>query len=264
MYDLNSSVLSKSGVSTDQLNNNLLSSLKGLASDFLTLESKYGINAVFAAGHAAEESGWGESEIALTKHNLFGIAAYDSNPGDAMSFVNDAQCIDYYGGFLLKEYLTPGAPYYNGTTVHDVFERYSSSHDREAETIVEIMNQLSAGATSPNPIAIQYSDYTVVRGDTLSQIALRFNTTIAAIMTANPIIRNENIIDIGWVLKIPMSPLPPSTPNTRPSITHTVVRGDTLSQLALTYHTTVDAIMKANPIIKNKNLILTGWVLTIP
>ncbi len=46
-------------------------------------------------------------------------------------------------------------------------------------------------------------------------------------------------------------------------IKHTVVRGNTLSGLANRYNTTVKSIMSLNPIIKNKSLIVVGWVLTI-
>ncbi len=40
--------------------------------------------------------------------------------------------------------------------------------------------------------------------------------------------------------------------------------GDTLSGLAQRFHTTVDALMKANPQIKNPNLIVAGQSLEIP
>ena len=47
-------------------------------------------------------------------------------------------------------------------------------------------------------------------------------------------------------------------------IRHTVVRGDTLSGLAQRYRTSIDAIMRLNPIITNRDLIKVGWVLLIP
>lgn len=45
---------------------------------------------------------------------------------------------------------------------------------------------------------------------------------------------------------------------------YTVKAGDTLSAIATKHNTTVDAIMKLNPQIKNKNLIYAGSVLTLP
>jgi LysM repeat protein len=46
--------------------------------------------------------------------------------------------------------------------------------------------------------------------------------------------------------------------------TYTVKKGDTLSAIAKRYGTTVDAILKANPNIKNPNLIKVGQVINIP
>ena len=47
-------------------------------------------------------------------------------------------------------------------------------------------------------------------------------------------------------------------------VVHEVKKGETLSKLAKKYGTTIDSIMKHNPIIKDKNLIVTGWKLEIP
>lgn len=46
-------------------------------------------------------------------------------------------------------------------------------------------------------------------------------------------------------------------------MTYTVQRGDTLTAIAKKYGTTVEALVASNG-IKNKNLIYTGQVLTIP
>jgi murein DD-endopeptidase MepM/ murein hydrolase activator NlpD len=43
-----------------------------------------------------------------------------------------------------------------------------------------------------------------------------------------------------------------------------IVSGDTLSQIAARYRTSVSALMKANPYIKNANLIYAGRTLRIP
>lgn len=49
----------------------------------------------------------------------------------------------------------------------------------------------------------KYSTYKVKRGDTLSEIAQRYNTTVSKIMAANPSIKNKNLIYTGQTLKIP-------------------------------------------------------------
>lgn len=45
--------------------------------------------------------------------------------------------------------------------------------------------------------------YTVKKGDSLSEIADRYNVTVAAICNENPRIKNPNIIGVGWELSIP-------------------------------------------------------------
>ena len=45
---------------------------------------------------------------------------------------------------------------------------------------------------------------------------------------------------------------------------YTVKKGDTLWDIGRRFGTTVDAIMEANPWIKNRDHIEPGWVITIP
>ena len=68
-----------------------------------------------------------------------------------------------------------------------------------------------------------YKTYTVVRGDTLSHIALRFGTTVSYLAKLNNI-RNVNLIYVGQVLKIseivtvtPAKPNPTPAPAPQPS-----------------------------------------------
>lgn len=91
--------------------------------------------------------------------------------------------------------------------------------------------------------------YVVQPGDTLAKIAARFQTTVGAIATANGI-TNPNYIYYGESLIIP----PPGTETTPPPASETsvyyIVRpGDTLSEIAVKYNSTVDAIKRANGLI---------------
>lgn len=61
----------------------------------------------------------------------------------------------------------------------------------------------------------QATTYVVKRGDTLAEVAIRFNTTLQALMQANSI-KNPNHIEVGDVLRIPAQggkePVGPGTP----------------------------------------------------
>ena len=88
------------------------------------------------------------------------------------------------------------------------------------------------------------STYTVVKGDSLYQIAKRFNTTASAIMNLNNL-PNTNL-SIGQKLKIPQS-----TQNTQPTQTYTVKSGDNLYSIARRFNTTVDSIKRKNNLTSN-------------
>lgn len=116
--------------------------------------------------------------------------------------------------------------------------------------------------------------YVVRRGDTLSQIAVRHNTTTAAIALANGL-RNPNMVRIGQRLWIPTSSTPGPAP--APSATpaggatpapsggtwYVVRRGDILGTIAVRFHTTTYAIAQANH-LRNRHVIYVGQRLWIP
>lgn len=114
------------------------------------------------------------------------------------------------------------------------------------------------GTTAPTPPPATTVKYTVKAGDTLYSIASKYNTTVAAIASANKI-TNTNLISVGQVLIIPVKQAPPPVT----TVKYTVKAGDTLYSIAKKYNTTVTAIAKANN-ITNVNSIRVGQVLIIP
>ena len=102
--------------------------------------------------------------------------------------------------------------------------------------------------------------YVVKRGDTLSEIALRYRTTVNQIASQNRI-ANPNLIYVGQILTIASNT---NTNNTGSAGTqkYIVKSGDTLSEIALRYGTTVNRLVSLNG-IKNPNLIYPGQVLRI-
>ena len=110
-----------------------------------------------------------------------------------------------------------------------------------------------------------YFIYIVARGDTLRSLANRFGTTVDALLAANPNISNRNVIYEGQRLKVYVNTPPPTQPPPPPGgQVYYAQRGDTLRKIAARYGTTVDAILKVNPNIKNPNIIYVGQAITIP
>ena len=103
--------------------------------------------------------------------------------------------------------------------------------------------------------------YTVVAGDTLSSIALRYNTTVAALVAANGL-SDPNAIRVGQTLIIPNCSGPVQPPPSGGCITYVVRPGDTLSSIARRYGTSAAAIAQANN-LSNPNLIRVGQRLIV-
>ncbi len=119
---------------------------------------------------------------------------------------------------------------------------------------------LSDTTTIPNNTGTDASNsnnvYIVQRGNTLSQIANRYGTTVNNIARLNDI-QNPNLIYVGQRLIIPNVNEKTSTIQT-----YTVQRGNTLGEIAVKFGTTVEQLVRLNN-ISNPNLIYPGQVLTI-
>lgn len=76
---------------------------------FVDAQNSYGVNAMMALALAINESGLGKSEIAITKHNLFGHAAYDIAPDESANGYQDVKSgiIVHASLFLNQGYLNP-------------------------------------------------------------------------------------------------------------------------------------------------------------
>jgi LysM repeat protein len=105
--------------------------------------------------------------------------------------------------------------------------------------------------------------YTVKAGDTLGEIAQKYNTTVSELARINGI-SNPNLIYAGQVLKLDGAKVegPKKEPKKETGKTYTVKAGDTLSEIAQKFNTTISRLVELNG-INNPNLIQTGQVLKL-
>ena len=118
--------------------------------------------------------------------------------------------------------------------------------------------------------------YTVQSGDTLSGIAVEYNTTTATLTSLNNL-SNPNLIYVGQRLLVKSASTAAassatstatstasatSTSSTTSATTYTVKSGDTLSSIASSHNTTTAALTSLNS-LANPNLIYVGQVLKL-
>jgi LysM repeat protein/GH25 family lysozyme M1 (1,4-beta-N-acetylmuramidase) len=102
---------------------------------------------------------------------------------------------------------------------------------------------IDANAPTPKPAPQPaVTSYAVQKGDTLSGIAVKFGTTVANLKALNGL--TSDLIKVGQVLKVSGSaPAPKPAPT---KVYYKVVSGDTLSEIAVKYGTTVANIKSLN------------------
>lgn len=126
--------------------------------------------------------------------------------------------------------------------------------------VVAIMSLTPVAHAAPEPAPLSAGKpYTVRANDTLWDIAIRFNTTVAQLTAANPNV-NPGALRPGQTLIIPDGA---SMPAPTASAVYTVRPDDTLWDIAANYGLTIADLLAANPGVDPRRLMV-GQQLTIP
>ena len=116
----------------------------------------------------------------------------------------------------------------------------------------------TAAAIWVGQCAVAYAgDHIVSKGETLSEIAVRYGTTTRALARANGL-NDPNFIVAGTRLTVPAG----GNSGSSVRATHTIRAGETLWDLAQRFGTTVNALARANG-ISNPNLIVAGTTIKV-
>ena len=146
-----------------------------------------------------------------------------------------------------------------GETLSYIANRYNTTVDNLVRlnnisnpNLIYVGQKIYIYSNEKNNNMFSSNVYVVKAGDTLSAIAQKYSTTVSMLAKINHI-TNPNLIYTGESIVI------------SPSISKTsyvVQYGDTLSEIALNFNTTVKNLVRLNS-IQNPNLIYTGEVLRI-
>ena len=154
------------------------SKLRGLGTSLKEAETKYGVNAILALAVAINESGFGTSNIAMTKNNLFGIAAFDSDPNQSTTFATaGASVLEFSKNYISEGYSDPADwRYYGGflgNKDRGVNVKYASDPywgEKAAQHAYSVDKYLSGGKTNlkdtnSKQIGMAISNNSVIKKD---------------------------------------------------------------------------------------------------
>ncbi len=165
--------------------------------------------------------------------------------------------VDYLG----VKYINPGSSSYSvqsGDSLYKIATKFGVTVDSIKELNNLTSNTIYVGQTLAIPesgINNNTIDYVVKSGDSLSVIATKYGTTVSKIKELNNL--TSNTIYVGQVLLIPSE-----TEVEGSTITYTVKKGDTLSEIGYAFGTSVSDIKTANNL--SNDTIYVGQKLYIP
>ncbi len=158
-----------------------------------------------------------------------------------------------------------------GETLSSIASRYGTStialahanHLSDPDLIVVGQRLRVPGGEGPAPAAI----HTVRHGETLSVIASHYGTSVAALARINQL-ANPNLIVVGTKLKVgggsaPAGASPGSAPTASVTARHRIRTGETLSDIASHYGTSVAVLARLNH-ISDPSLIIAGRTIRVP
>ncbi|WP_215509168.1 LysM peptidoglycan-binding domain-containing protein [Limosilactobacillus fermentum] len=215
------------------------------------------------------------------------------------AYANNSKSVEDHGNFLYSN-----SRYSNllgDTSYTDVAQKLSqdgyATDPYYSSSLISLvktydLTQLDSIAIANTPVITNKSDYTqtnngasttatatyytVQSGDTLSGIAVEYNTTTATLTSLNNL-SNPNLIYVGQRLLVKSASTAAassatstatstasatSTSSTTSATTYTVKSGDTLSSIASSHNTTTAALTSLNS-LANPNLIYVGQVLKL-
>lgn len=116
--------------------------LEGLGEAFVRAELETGVNALFLTALSIQESGWGRSNIANDKNNIFGYGSYDNSAYESSySFDSKEDCIIYVAQQIANNYCNENGAFYRGGTIADVNHYYCTT-DTWGQKIFNLINSL--------------------------------------------------------------------------------------------------------------------------
>lgn len=223
------------------------------------VEQAYGCKPLIYMSESTVNS-YNWSSVANANYGLW-VAKYRDKSADYnydMSMAGRNPAVNYWKFYALWQWTDVGRlDGYNGNLDCDVFYGDEAAWDKYIGNETPTLEENNTTPVVTAPAQSSTVAYTVKSGDTLSEIAKEYGTTINAIASLNNI-SNPDLIYVGQYLLIPTT----SNANVSTSTTYTVKNGDTLSGIANRFGTTYQKLAEING-ISDPNKIFAGQVIKI-
>lgn len=122
----------------------------------------------------------------------------------------------------------------------------------------QVLRLPQKAGVQPSVATINYGQYRVKAGDTLSQVAQNFGMGVNTLMALNGL-TDKNHLAVGQTLRVRGIPTKQSTENLQ---NYTVKSGDTLSEVAQRFNISQSTLMALNG-LTNRNVIVPGQILRL-
>ena len=150
-----------------------------------------------------------------------------------------------------------------GTTVEEIARVNGIADPSHVWVGQEIVIPGGGSPATTAPVPTLPASYTIAPGDTLSELAERWGTSVEEIVRLNGI-TDPSRIWVGLEIAVPAGGGPAATPPAAsPPVSYTIAPGDNLWSLARRWNTTVEEILRVNQ-ITNADSIRVGETLIIP
>lgn len=133
------------GFSAEELSAGLKGELVALANDFAAAEKEFGVNAIFLAALAAQESGWGKH--CFLPNNIFGWSG--------KSFDSKSKCIEFVASRLAEKYLSEEGSCFNGKNLYGVNVAYNGN-ESWVIMVADIMAQINRRVEQATQLLSEY------------------------------------------------------------------------------------------------------------
>lgn len=204
--------------------------------------------------------GQGNTYIVKAGDSLYQIARKYNVSVDEIKKVNNLSSNNLKVGqkLIIPEMIVVKANEYQvkvGDSLYQIAKKYNTNVEEIKKINNLSSNLLSIGQILKIPDGnnqIKNDEYVVKKGDSLYQIAKKYNISVMELKELNNL--SSNLLNIGQVLKVPLLE--------EEYYEYVVVKGDSLYQIAKKNNTSVDEIKKLNKI--DNNLLSIGQKLKIP